>query len=268
MTKLGLISIFAVAAGAAACGGKIAGTVEVDPPVPIYGGGTQPPSDTPPPGDEPGQKQGSQGSGTTQPAGSSMFNIAFGGARPSTKSGAAAIGAEGDFWNAVVVPFDSDHTELGLLNVDHYRSPIQVRLLNLGGSWGQAGKLALHDAMIENFDYPVNNQGGDSHVTLSHVPNGLFTLYVYGTSANPDYYGDYSVSSGGVEYGRKKTQSGPEAAAATKWTEGLHYVTFRSVDVKDGVIEILIRPGGLVSDSPGRYFRDAYICGLQLAPQY
>lgn len=68
------------------------------------------------------------------------------------------------------MPFDSDHTELGLLDADRYRSPIQVRLLNLGGSWGQAGKLALRDPMIENFDYPVNNQGGDARVTLSHVP--------------------------------------------------------------------------------------------------
>lgn len=35
----------------------------------------------------------------------------------------------------------------------------------------------------------------------------------------------------------------------------------------DGVIEILIHPGGLVSDG-ARTFRDAYISGLQLAPVY
>jgi hypothetical protein len=44
-------------------------------------------------------------------------------------------------------------------------------------------------------------------------------------------------------------------------------VKFSGVKVSEGEeIEILIQPGGTVTDPHGRTFADAMICGLQLVP--
>jgi hypothetical protein len=209
-------------------------------------------------------------SGITGQAGGPAFNIDFGPGKgePSKQVGPAAAGQEGDFWNTVAIGFNSDHTETGLKLANGQPSPIEVRMVNLGGAWGSSGKMGVKAPMLDSFNYPVNNQGGNSQVILSHLPAGVYSLYIYGHGASPSYYGDYTVSVAGRDYGRKKTSQGPDASANTEWVEDSQYVRFPSVEVADGEkIEILIRPGGLQTDG-GRSFSDAIICGLQLIPAF
>ena len=197
------------------------------------------------------------------------FNIDFGPERktPSKKTGAAAAGEPGDYWNTVAIGFNSNHIETGLKFANGQPSPIAVALNNLGGGWGNGGKLGINDPMMDSFNYPVNNQGGNSLVTLYNVLPGSYDLYIYGHGTDPNYYGDYTVTVGDKNYGDKQTTHGTDAVENTKWVEGSQYVRFKSVDVgKDDIIMIHIQPGGTVRDAGGRSFADAMICGLQLVP--
>jgi hypothetical protein len=209
-------------------------------------------------------------SGIVNNSGGPAFNIDFGPGKgePSKQVGPAAVGQDGDFWNTVAIGFNSDHTESGLKFANGQPSEIQARLINLGGGWGGPGP-GVKSPMMDTFNYPVNNQGGNSQVILSHVPAGTYSLYIYGHSrTSPSYYGDYQVSVGGRDYGRKKTSENPEMFQSAEWVEDGQYVRFPTVDVGAGEkIEILIRPGGPQTDG-GRSFADAIIFGLQLVPSF
>ena len=194
------------------------------------------------------------------------LNIDFGPGRGQSKQvGAAAAGGDGDYWNGVSIGFNNDHTETELKYANGQPSPIEVRLVNLGGGWGNEGKMGVKSPMLDGFNYPVNNRGGNSQVILSHVPPGTYSLYIYGHGTVPLYYGDYTITVAGHDYGRKKTTSSDDAVNATTWVEGCQYVKFPSVKCAAGEnIEILIRPGGPTDAGGGRMVSDAMICGLQL----
>jgi hypothetical protein len=197
------------------------------------------------------------------------FNIDFGPSRDaeSKQTGPAAAGNPGDFWNTVAIGFNSDHTESDLRFANGAPSPIQVRLVNLGGSWGNSGGMGVKDPMLDSYNYPVNNQGGNSRVILRNVPPGTYDVYVYGHSTHPIYYGDYALTAGARFLGRKQTSNRMDAVENTTWVENSQYVKFPAAKVAAGEpLEILIRPGGRVTDNLGRTFADAMICGLQLVP--
>ena len=203
-------------------------------------------------------------------SGGPAFNIDFGPGKGelSKQTGPAAAGQEGDFWNTVAIGFNNDHTESGLKLANGQPSDIAVELVNLGGAWGSSGKMGVKSPMLDSFNYPANNQGGNSQVILSHVPAGTYSLYLYGHGASPSYYGDYQVTVGGRDYGRKKTSQGADAAGNSEWVEDSQYVRFPAVEVGAGEkVEILIRPGGQQIEG-GRSFADAIICGLQLVPAF
>jgi hypothetical protein len=198
-----------------------------------------------------------------------VFNIDFGPGRTdrSKQVGPAAAGQDGDYWNGVSIGFNNDHTESGLKYANGQPSPIAAELVNLGGGWGNGGKMGVKAPMLDSFNYPMNNRGGNSQVILSHVPPGNYSLYLYGHGTSPLYYGDYAVSVAGHDYGRKQTSSGIDAVENTNWIEGSQYVKFPAVHVAAGEnIEILIHPVGQITDNLGRTFADAMICGLQLVP--
>jgi beta-lactamase regulating signal transducer with metallopeptidase domain len=199
------------------------------------------------------------------------FNIDFGVWRPepSKQVGPAAAGKPGDFWNTVGVPNADHHTESGMRFASGEPSAIQVEMFNLGGGWGNSGLMGVKDPMLDTFNYPVNNQGGNSQVILHQVPPGKYDVYIYGHGAkSAGYYGDYTLSVGSHKYGRKTTTHGMDAERNTKWVEGSQYVKFSGVKVgPDEKVEILIQPGAQVSDESGRTFADAMICGLQLIPK-
>ena len=121
--------------------------------------------------------------------------------------------------------------------------------------------------MLEDYNYPTGNRGGNSTVILHRVPAGKYQVYVYGAGLTPGYYGDYTLSVAGREYGRKQTSHKGDAFRKPKWAEGSQYVRFSNVKVEPGEeLTILIRPGDPVTDSSGRTFSDAFIAGLQLIP--
>lgn len=197
------------------------------------------------------------------------INIDFGPSRPqpSEQVGPAAVGEPGDYWNTVAVAWNSDHTEWDLKFASGESCPTQVRLINLGGCWGNSGGMGVRAPMLDCFNYPVGNQGGNSQVILTEVPPGKYDLYLYGHGIDPLYYGDYTLTVGERPYGRKTTSKRRDAVKNISWVEGSQYVRFRAIQVRPGErMDILIRPGGEVTDRWGRKVSDAMICGLQLVP--
>lgn len=198
-----------------------------------------------------------------------IFNIDFGAWRPeeSRQTGPAAAGGEGDFWNTVGVAWSNAHTESDLKFASGDPSPIRVEMNNLGGGWGCDGRMGVKAPMLDSFNYPMNNQGGNSQVILNEVPPGEYDVYIYGHGTDPLYYGDYTLTVGDHNYGTKATSDKSDAIENTAWVEGSQYVKFARVRVAAGdKVEILIQPGGQVTDHLGRTFADAIICGLQLIP--
>lgn len=194
------------------------------------------------------------------------MNIDFGPWKPSPseQTGPAAVGLAGDFWNTVGVAWNDDHTEGEIKWSNGEPSEIKVRMVNLAGGWGCSHRLGVKDPMLDDFNYPQNNQGGDSLVVLSNVPDGLYDLYLYGKGTDPVYVGDYELKVGGRGRGRKAVSKDFDAVAETEWVENGQYVKYTGFAVEPGeTVEILIRPGGLVSDG-GRVFADSVINGLQL----
>jgi beta-lactamase regulating signal transducer with metallopeptidase domain len=197
------------------------------------------------------------------------FNVDFGPAvgTASEQVGPAAAGKKGEFWNTVTIPFNDHHTEGELKFAGGDPSPIEVEMINLGGACSARGLMGVKSPMFDTYDYPTANKGGDSTVILHHVPAGKYQVYIYGHGLEPLYYGDYTLSVAGHEYGRKNTFHKDDAGQKTKWVEGSQYVKFSNVKVgADQDMEILIRPGGEVSAPSGRTFADAIIFGLQLIP--
>jgi biopolymer transport protein ExbD len=193
-----------------------------------------------------------------------VFNIDFGVA-PSKQSGPAAAGREGDFWNAVSVAWNNDHTETGLKFASGGPSPVQVRMINLGGGWGSSGRMGVKAPMLDSYNYPVDNRGGNAQVILKAVPPGMYDVYIYGHEESPSAYGDYTLTVGNHEYGRKVTSNRSDAIENTAWVDGSQYVKYSEVEIGSGNdVNILIQPGGQVTDHFGRTFSDAVICGLQL----
>ena len=198
-----------------------------------------------------------------------IFDIAFGVWRPeeSKQVGPAAAGNEGDYWNTVGVAWNNDHTESGMKFASGEASPILVQMINLAGAWGSNGKMGVKAPMLDSYNYPMNNQGGNAQVILKGVPVGTYDLYIYGHESDPVAYGDYTLTVGDHSYGRKMTSNKSDAIENTSWVEGSQYVKYSGIKVVTGEeLKILIQPGGQVTDHFGRVFTDASINGLQLIP--
>jgi hypothetical protein len=197
------------------------------------------------------------------------FNIDFGPSRstPSKMVGPAAAGKTGDFWNTVGSAWDDDHTESELKWATGEPAPITVRMVNLAGTWQFDGQMGIRCQMMDDFNYPKNNQGGNAKVVLGRVPAGSYDLYIYGHGVDPTYFGDYTLTIGSRNFGRKATSNQFNGAEQKEWVEGGQYVKYSDIDVRSGEdMEILIRPGGEMSDGV-RAFADAIIFGLQLVPK-
>jgi beta-lactamase regulating signal transducer with metallopeptidase domain len=199
------------------------------------------------------------------------FNIDFGSSEPTGQVGPAAAGRAGDFWNTVMPAdnpgFNDHHTESGLKFAGGDPSPIEAELINLGGCWGSSHGMGVTAPMLDTYNYPTGNQGGNSKLILRYVPAGKYTVYLYGHGINPLYYGDYTLTVGTRNYGRKQTSHKEDAIRNTKWVEGSQYVKFANVKVGEGdELEVLIQPGEQVTDPLGRTLADAMINGLQLVP--
>jgi serine/threonine protein kinase len=197
------------------------------------------------------------------------FNIDFGPWQPdkSKQVGPAAAGEPGDYWNTVATPTNKTNAPPPLKFAGGGPSPIELEMLNLGGSWNNSGSMGVTSPMLDAFRYPADNHGGDAKVILHHVPPGRYQIYIYGHGTERLYYGDYQLTVGRRDYGRMTTSHNLDAIQNTNWVEGSQYVCFRGVTVAPGEdVKILIRPGGPATTPGGRTVCDAMICGLQLIP--
>ncbi len=195
------------------------------------------------------------------------FDVDFGSSVPSEQVGPAAAGRPGDFWNPVSEGFNDHYIRSDLKFANGDPSPIAVEMINLGGGWGCMGQMGVKAPMLDHFNYPTGNRGGNSTVILHQVPPGKYTVYIYGHGTTALYYGDYTLTVGSKNYGRKQTSHKLDAVRNTQWVQGSQYVKFSNVKVPLGEdVEILIQPGGLSTDALGRTFTDAMIAGLQLIP--
>ena len=98
------------------------------------------------------------------------FNIDFGSGAPSKQVGPAAAGRAGDFWNTASVAFNDHHTESDLKFAGGNPSPIEVEMINLGGGWSFHGAMGVKSPMLDTYNYPAGNKGGNSTVILHQVP--------------------------------------------------------------------------------------------------
>jgi hypothetical protein len=220
-----------------------------------------------PPGNKPDLRIAQRPSAELAAVKPQAFNIDFGSVSPAEQVGPAAVGGAGDVWNGVAVPSNDHHTESDLKFAGGDPSPIEVEMINLGGCWSSGGAMGVESPMFNTYNYPTGKRGGDSTVILHQVPPGKYTVYIYGHGSDPLYYGDYTLTVGSRNYGRKQTSHKVDAIRNTKWVEGSRYVKFSNVKVGEGEeVEILIRPGAQVTDPTGRTIADAMICGLQLIP--
>ena len=197
----------------------------------------------------------------------SILNFSFDQTGVSKKSGPAAVGNQGDYWNPVH-PVEglnyktdaekiNDMTRQGFQYADREPANATIRMINLGGGW--TGPWAIHDPMFNNINYQYDivhaNNGGPAYIYLSNLRAGTYDLYLYGP------IGRYQVSVDGNSYGRKdSTQNEYYVNTATQWVEGVHFQRFQGLSINSSS---QIKIDLIQSDNPTH---DAPISGLQLVP--
>ena len=195
-----------------------------------------------------------------------LLNIDFGSPHYnplSSRTGPAVVGNYGDIWNGPGGGACDYFLTSNFKNADGSKSPTYIEVRNLGGGWSTSnsgGTLGINDSMLNDFSYPMNNKGGNAYIQISNVPVDSYDLYLYNKTMTDSQNGDYTVSVGGRNYGRKLTTTDVGSHNATSWQENNQFVKFANVVVNTGEsINIEIQPG------VGAY-HDAQISGLQLAP--
>lgn len=173
-----------------------------------------------------------------------LINVDFAADPNNPKSGGAAFGQAGDYWN----PMLCGQTTLNNLEWAN-QSPSSVGLTlsaTATGCWG----LGSSDSMYNGYTYP--GPGQNMTVTLNNLPAGLYDLYVYG------YDGNYEVATGGANYGPSLTRDWPISNPPV-WQEGRQYARFWSVGIAGAgqPLTLTVQPGV-----------DGYavISGMQIAP--
>jgi len=166
-----------------------------------------------------------------------FINLDFGGGLThSAKTGAAAIGSPGDFWN--YYSRDDGHggwltfgavSNLSMANL--VGTSVGVTVANAPGAWGNGSS----DPMYATYIYPFS---GNASVTVTNLPVGQYDVYVY------SHDGNYQLLIGADDYGvqtcRDATVANPPA-----WHQGVQYALFQSVAVTSPgqPMAINVRPG-------------------------
>jgi len=184
-----------------------------------------------------------------------LWNVDFGAAGVSGKSGPAAFGLEADdFWNPYYFPFTSWSSLENLTRSDGVTTLVGVAVANANGGWGTGAA----DPMFNGYIYPNPGNspaGGPILVTLTNLPGGIYDFYVYAHGGDPGEYSVCELTSAGVEQGRQATAAEP-VYGLTEWIEGQQYVCYRDVLVVGGrEVRLSVGP------SPGD---NAALNGLQI----
>lgn len=192
---------------------------------------------------------------TGPPGQSSLLNLNFGGSYSPlfTKSGPAAIGNNGDYWNDAIY----SATYLNLMWADRSPSGIQATLSS-DGIWTIA---ANSDPMYRVYSFRLD---GNIEIRLDRVPAGLYDLYLYGHGDHATQVGIFSVTASGASQGMKQTAASGDYSRAG-WTEGIHYTVFRNVPIS-GINPTLVITASPAESPPHGSFlaRFAVVNGLQL----
>jgi hypothetical protein len=155
----------------------------------------------------------------------------FGNTTTTSKTGAAAIGSAGDFWNS----YTRDDGLGGWLTygelhnaklADGTTTSVSMTFNNLPGFWGNGSP----DPMYDGYLYPLS--GHTAYISITGLPVGAYNVYAYGSD------GGYEVIAGAVNYGTEITYD-PTAGSPPVWTEGRQFSRFENVLV-DGSGSILL----------------------------
>lgn len=191
---------------------------------------------------------------------SKIINIDFG-TSSTSKTGAAAVGNAGDFWNS----FAAVHTGPGSYYINNLKfansqsSSISMAALEFYSSWGISYG-GVNDPMFDNYIYSYQPPTKASKIVLANVPSGTYDFYVYGHEG--DYGDQYELTSGGTSYGVKFTIYSHDVYTSSNWVDGLHYVVFEDVVVAS-TKNITLTVGNLASK---KSYSGAIINGLQIVP--
>jgi hypothetical protein len=184
---------------------------------------------------------------------SNLLNINFT-CEGSLKTGFAAIGqTTNDVWNQYIFP-EYDEAEMdSLVWADGSNaSGVTLSVLNAPGQWFNG----MADPMYNTFIYPWDY--GDISVSVSGLPTGTYTVFVYGHTDVDDGNGIFELFGDSASYGQRGTTSvGAGWASTNWWEEGQQYVVFRNVTVTNGTIFLDVIPNA------AGY---AIISGIQIAP--
>src|SRR5207253_10650689 len=142
----------------------------------------------------------------------------------TVKTGLAAIGhSSDDFWNH----YSRDNPQggwlslgslSGLKTVEGNETEAGLVVANAPGAWGNGSS----DAMYRTYLYPFS---GNATITVTNLPAGRYSLYVYGQDAG------YQLAAGdGTDYGTLSTSNAPISNPVV-WQEGEQYAVFRGVQV-------------------------------------
>ena len=181
----------------------------------------------------------------------------------AVKTGFAAIGqTTNDFWNvcsrdgADSSDFLSFVAVSNLLTADGTLTTVGLTLANAPGAWDNG----VADAMFNSYLYPFD--GGNITLTITNLPAGTYDFYLYGhgNASQGGANGVYQLSSGTNNYGTLSTASNGTAWASTDWQEGQQYVVFRSVQINDPSLSVV------VTGLPG-VSGEALIAGMQITQE-
>ncbi len=179
-----------------------------------------------------------------------LLNLDFGGGTQSAKTGLAAMGQrDTDYWNYYTAG-----------------SPGVTNLLLADGSLTGVGVVVSNapyanvnpwtDPMIHDFIYQ-GVLGGSFTVSFFGVPAGTYDFYLYPTSIAywPWAGADFELLVGGASQGRISIHG--YEPDAPPWQEGIHYGTFRNIQVNT--------PGqSVVLIVRGNFGQEPNIAGLQI----
>jgi hypothetical protein len=151
----------------------------------------------------------------------------FGNATTSSKTGAAAVGGPGDFWNSYTRDdgFGGWRTFAHLSNAQLANGTVTsvgMDFNNFPGFWASGSP----DPMYDGYCYPFPFTG-PAWITITGLPTGLYDVYCYGAD------GSFEVVSGSVHYGPESNHDNA-AGNPPVWTERIQYSRFENVSVSGG----------------------------------
>ena len=136
----------------------------------------------------------------------------------------------GDYWNTVGVEGDNpgELTTPPLKYGNRSASPVQVTLKHIGRLWGWES--ALKDPMYNSYYFST----GSMELSFAGIPAGNYDIYLYGHGDHAEHGIKFQLLADNTAIGEKETSTTDEAISGASWQEGVQYVVFKQVAIKNG----------------------------------